>query len=146
MSKEIKPEQVPWMMPHLTVKDVDTSMAFYESAFHFTRGMKLPGDNGKTEYADMGYQGKTLFMFGREGAYGNTCLAPATSYNEVPINLYVYCDDVDALFEHAKLQGAEAVADPEDMFRGDRMAQLKDPDGYRWSFATKVRDFVPPAT
>jgi uncharacterized glyoxalase superfamily protein PhnB len=29
------------------------------------------------------------------------------------------------------------------MFWGDRMVRLRDPDGYLWSFATKVGEFDP---
>lgn len=35
------------------------------------------------------------------------------------------------------------LAEPEDMFSGDRMVQLPDPDGYPWSFATVVGAFDP---
>jgi PhnB protein len=32
---------------------------------------------------------------------------------------------------------------PQDMFWGDRMCNLLDPDGHSWSFATNVADFDP---
>jgi uncharacterized glyoxalase superfamily protein PhnB len=59
------------------------------------------------------------------------------------VQLYVYCDDVDALFNRAKAAGAQVVAAPSDMFYGDRVCKLKDPDGFDWYFATNVADFDP---
>jgi uncharacterized glyoxalase superfamily protein PhnB len=57
--------------------------------------------------------------------------------------LYVYCDDVDKFFARATAAGAKVVAPPTDMFWGDRMCRISDPDGYEWSFATNVADFDP---
>ena len=55
-----------------------------------------------------------------------------------PVGLYVYCDDVDALFARATAAGAQAKVPPQDTFWGDRMCQLVDPDGHTWNFATHV--------
>lgn len=68
---------------------------------------------------------------------------PAHMGIELPLNLYVYCPDVDALTTRARDAGAEVLAEPADMFWGDRMVSLRDPDGYLWSFATNIGEFDP---
>jgi uncharacterized glyoxalase superfamily protein PhnB len=68
---------------------------------------------------------------------------PAMSQVVSPISLYVYCDDVDALYTRATAAGAKGVKPPQDQFYGDRNCVLEDPDGYWWNFATNVADFDP---
>ena len=41
------------------------------------------------------------------------------------------------------LVGAKAVFPPQNMFWGDRICKLTDPDGHVWNFATNVEDFDP---
>ena len=66
-----------------------------------------------------------------------------------------YCEDIASVtaFQcgtspklsaaQAKAAGAEILNEPEDMFWGDRTVMLRDPDGYKWMFATKVGEFDP---
>ena len=58
-------------------------------------------------------------------------------------SLYVYCEDVDALFARAVAAGAKAIKPPQDQFYGDRTCTVEDQDGYWWNFATNVADFDP---
>lgn len=69
--------------------------------------------------------------------------APVISKVQSPVVLYAYCDDVDSLFAQAIAANADVVAEPGDMFWGDRVVQLRDPDGHAWSFATNVGEFDP---
>jgi uncharacterized glyoxalase superfamily protein PhnB len=47
------------------------------------------------------------------------------------------------MYEQARGAGMQSVMKPDDMFWGDRMCTVEDPDGYRWSLATNVADFDP---
>lgn len=49
-------------------------------------------------------------------------------------NLNLQVDDVDAWFKRATDAGAEPVMEPQDMFWGDRYAQVRDPFGVLWAF------------
>lgn len=85
-----------------------------------------------------------LIMFGPEGKDPSCAVrCPATSATPSPVNLYVYCDDVDALFARATAAGATPMMPPQEMFWGDRICQVADPDGHSWTFATNVADFDP---
>jgi PhnB protein len=142
-TKDILPEGANWLTPYLTVSNPELSLTFYEKAFGFGRGDTIPGPDGRIMYAEMTWQKKTIVMFAPEGAGGSTHQTPRHSGVESPIGLYVYCADVDALVVRARQAHALVLSEPEDMFWGDRMARLQDPDGYIWSFATKVGEFDP---
>jgi uncharacterized glyoxalase superfamily protein PhnB len=139
-----RPEGANWLTPYLTVADADASLAFYQRAFGFEPNGSMRGSDGRTVHASMNYQGAAIVMFSPEGAMGDTTMrTPAHGCADLPVNLYVYCPDVDALTARARAAGAKVVHEPEDMFWGDRMASLRDTDGYTWSFATNVGDFDP---
>lgn len=134
-----KPADAPWIIPYLTVKDVDQSLDFYQKAFGFEKKFSMPGQNGRTAHAEMVWQGST-FMLGGEGG-PNPCRTPTSSGTRSPVSLYVYCQDVDQMYKRAVAEGAKSEAQPQDMFWGDRMCSVTDPDGHSWSFATNVADF-----
>jgi PhnB protein len=55
----------------------------------------------------------------------------------------MYVEDVDEVFQRALKAGANAVAEPEAHFYGDRVATLDDPFGHRWNIGTHVEDVSP---
>jgi PhnB protein len=132
-----------WLTPALTVRDVDKEINFCQRAFGLEKGYAMPDKTGKTVHGDLKYEGSTIVMLGREGAFESKCKSPATSKADCPISLYVYCSDIDALYQRAKAAGATVVSEPAYMFWGDRVATFKDPEGYTWMFATNVGDFDP---
>lgn len=60
-----------------------------------------------------------------------------------PVELWLYVDDCDAVFDRAVKAGAKAQMKPEDMFWGDRMGNFSDPFGLTWSVATHKEDVSP---
>lgn len=145
MSKRpARPAGVPWLIPYLTVKDADAALDFYQRAFGFEKRMAIPGPDGRTKHAEVAWK-EAVLMFGPETEGNDACKAksPATTGIDAPVGLYVYCDDVDALYARATKAGAKSVMPPQDMFWGDRMCTVRDPDGHMWSFATNVADFDP---
>jgi PhnB protein len=133
----VRPNQFPWVSPYITVTDVDAATDFYVKAFDFKLKEKAPGDDGKSVHAELFYKDQIL-MLGKEGAYGHKSLSPRTSKVESPMNLYLYCENIDQFHQHAVKSGAEVISAPEDMFWGDRMCRVKCPDGYVWAFATNI--------
>jgi uncharacterized glyoxalase superfamily protein PhnB len=136
-----KPAEAAWIAPYLTVKDADAALAFYQKAFGFEKRFSMPGPGGRTVHAEMVWQDGS-FMLGCEGGE-NKCKAPVSTGVRSPISLYVYCADVDALYKRATAAGAKSEKQPENMFWGDRMCTVTDPDGHVWNFATNVADFDP---
>jgi uncharacterized glyoxalase superfamily protein PhnB len=144
MSKRpAKPAGMSWVAPYLTVKDADKAIDFYQRAFGFEKKFAMPGPQGKTGHAELTYKDGNI-MLGPEQERGDCpARAPATSGVATPVSIYLYCDDVDALFARATGAGAKGTMPPQNMFYGDRVCQLHDPDGHSWYFATNVADFDP---
>lgn len=135
--KDPRPAGVRWVSPYITVQDAGKSAEFYKKAFGFEIKESIPDDSGKVVHAELQYNGE-LIMLGSAGAYGGQTKSPAMSGVLSPMNLFIYCDDVDAFYKHAIACGATSKGVPEDMFWGDRMCKLVDPDGYEWAFATNI--------
>lgn len=141
-TRRAKPDNMPRLSPYLTVRDVDKALDFYERAFGFARGLTVPGSDGRTAHAEASFL-EAKIMLGPENVHGNPSKAPASSGVEPAVGLYIYCDDVDGLFERATAAGAKADFPPQTMFWGDRICNLRDPDGHSWTFATNLADFDP---
>jgi uncharacterized glyoxalase superfamily protein PhnB len=134
-AKSARPEGAPWISPYVIVNDVDKAVDFYENAFDFEKINVVAGEDNTSWHAELRYKDH-LIMFGKAGAYGGKTKSPHVSGVESPINLYLYCEDVDKFHENALEAGATSLGDPEDTFWNDRMCRLQDPDGYVWCFAT----------
>jgi uncharacterized glyoxalase superfamily protein PhnB len=131
----------PQITPSFCVRDAGAAIRFYETAFGFKLEFSMPGPGGSgIGHAQLSFHGGRI-MISPEGAMGSTTKAPASSGQEQPGSLYVYCPDVDAFTAHARAHGARILAEPTDQFWGDRMVYLEDLDGYRWAFATHVGAF-----
>ncbi len=142
MSRPYKPAGAPGLMPYLTVPNATQALNFYQDAFGFKLDSEPMRKGDEIQHAQM-FLHDTKIMFAPEGAWDNERFAPNTNKTLSPIALYVYVEDVDATFEHAKKMGAQVIDPPEETFWGDRMCRLKDPFGYDWSFATNVKDVDP---
>ncbi len=142
-TRPAKPEGVPRLIPYLTVSDPERIMSFYEKAFGFQPrpDAVMRGPDGTIMHAEMAFM-DTYIMLGPQGAFGSPAKTP-NALSSHSVGLYVYCEDVDALFKQAEAAGATVAMPVENMFWGDRMCTLVDPDGHSWSFAQNVADFDP---
>jgi uncharacterized glyoxalase superfamily protein PhnB len=140
--KDGRPAGWPALSPYLTVRDAGASLKFYESAFGFkTMGPVMRNDAGVVTHAGMRL-GDAAIMFAPQDM-SREMRAPASSGAPDSLSLYVYVPNVDALATRAERGGAMVIQRPADQFWGDRIAILKDPDGYHWTFATNVAEFDP---
>ena len=132
------PEGFPRVTPYLLYRDADAAIDFLTSAFGFTERVRMRGDDGKTNHAELDLEGGIVML----GNPGDDHKTPNELGGRTQI-VYIYVDDVDAHFEHAKANSADIQRDPEDQFYGDRTYSVHDPEGHSWSFATHVRDVSP---
>ena len=140
--RHYKPKGSPTIIPSITVSNMERSIAFYTKAFGFYLTFKNTAQNGEISYADMDFL-DTRIMLLPEGAYGNQSKTPAHSGQQSSMVLYIYCHDVDAHYKQATASGAKELEPPKEMFWGDRMCKVADPDGYHWTFAQNVAHFDP---
>jgi uncharacterized glyoxalase superfamily protein PhnB len=54
----------------------------------------------------------------------------------MPAMLYMYVEDVDAVYRRAIAAGSESIIEPRDQFYGDRVGAIRDPAGNQWWIAT----------
>jgi uncharacterized glyoxalase superfamily protein PhnB len=132
-----KPHDTPELSPYFTVSNGPNAIKFYTEAFGFTLNHQADDPDGNFGHVSM-KKGEVLIMFIPEGAYGSTKKTPAHLGIEAPLNFYVYCEDVDALYKQAIAHGAKSLMEPFDSFWGDRFCLVVDPDGYEWGFATHI--------
>ena len=132
-----KPDHLPTVIPYLYVRDAQKAMDFYKKAFGFEIMNTSQDESGEVAHVEM-KRGDAVIMFAGEGKFGSTNKAPITLGVKASICIYVYCEDVDALYKQAIQNGAISIMEPNDTFWGDRMCQISDPDGHEWSFGTHL--------
>jgi PhnB protein len=125
--------------PGLSFKDAKAAMEFYKKAFGAEQKDVCMGPDGKVMHAEMKL-GTSMFMMNDEFPEMG-CLSPET-LKGCPVAMYVYVENVDQFFEKAVKEGAKETMPVGDMFWGDRMGQLMDPFGYKWSISTHVKDMT----
>ena len=140
-----RPEGVPWMMPYLAVRDVEEATKFYVDAFGFEPVQVLHGPDGAIVHAAFTYQDARILV----GVEDRTRPEIEKPVGRTPsrlggtgLVLYLYTENVDALYGRAIAAGASDGFPPEDVFWGDRLCLVFDPDGHAWNFATHKFDYL----
>jgi uncharacterized glyoxalase superfamily protein PhnB len=135
------PDGYHTITPGLVYKDAKKALEFYKKALGAeTHGdMCMCTETNKVMHAELKI-GDSIFALSDEmPAFG--CLS-AESLNGAPGQMYLYVKDCDATFKRAIDAGATSLQPVMDMFWGDRVGTIKDPFGYRWSFATHKQDLT----
>ncbi len=99
--------------PILMVADLERSAAFYRDRLGFTVEYEFEG------FVSLAVEGGKLGL----ASSGEPVQAASAA-------IWVYTDDVDALFAELTGAGAPVVAAPADQPWGERLASVADPDGY----------------
>jgi uncharacterized glyoxalase superfamily protein PhnB len=116
------------VIAYLTVDGAAKAAAFYKRAFEAAEVRVYPPDEqGRTMHIHLSLNGGSLMLSDAFPEHGHP-LSPPQSFS-----LMMPVDDVDAWWDRALAAGAEAVMPPQDMFWGDRYAQLRDPFGVLWA-------------
>lgn len=132
------PENMPRITAYLYYEDVAGALAWLAKVFGFRERLRIPGPDGQVGHAEM-QLADGVVMMGRPGPdYRNPTRLGGTTFS-----LYVYVDDVDRHYRHAREAGAKIIQDPKDQFYGDRNYGAEDPEGHQWYFAQHVRDVAP---
>ena len=121
-----------WVLIGLLLRDVPANEPPNPPSFEtFSRSLALPaflpggcfcalaGD----AYVGLGFPGSGAAL----GVGADPDTAPETAHDRVA--LWFYVDDVDAAFAAAVRSGARTEREPTDMPWGERVAQVRDPDG-----------------
>jgi PhnB protein len=128
------------IIPHLTSSDATKAIEFYKKAFDATEVARHPSPDGdKLWHAELRLGEARLFL---ADDFPEMCGGKARSPKALggtPVTLHLDVRDCDAAFNKAVEAGATPKMPPADMFWGDRYAQVTDPFGHDWSFATPLK-------
>lgn len=134
------PEGYTSVTPYLTFDDTAAAIEFYKQAFGAQETLRLPTPDGTVVHAEMQIGNARVMMGAPCPEKGNQS---AKTLNGSPVGFCIYVADVEAAFKKAKSAGMTEKKPIEDMFWGDRMGSLKDPFGFEWSIAQRVREVAP---
>ena len=114
---------------------------FYQRAFGAEEtATRLTSPDGSVAYAEIRI-GDTVIMLADEWPGGPT--QSPTSLGGTTAALFLYTEDVDALWRQALDAGVEVIYPLELQFYGDKGGRVRDPFGHTWGLAQRVED-VPP--
>ncbi|MET0296503.1 MAG: VOC family protein [Microbacterium sp.] len=113
------------LFPILNSRDLPRLVGFYETALDATVEYRFASGD-EDDYVSLRL-GTEALGIGR---------VPDAATDGDRVALWFYVDDVDAAHAAWLLAGGESVADPADMPWGERVAQVRDPDGNLANLAT----------
>lgn len=133
------PDGYPTISPYFIVRDAHAALRFYKQAFGATEFRVDRNSEGKLTNTEMRV-GTSLIMFGESP---DVKVASVTMEDLPLVGMYMYVEDVDAVFAQAVAAGATVLNPPEDQPYGDRRADIVDPFGIVWWVASKIEDRSP---
>ena len=143
MTSKVKPipEGFHTATPYMIIKDAASAIEFYKKAFGATVIECIKDADGKVRHGEIRI-GDSPFMITDEHPQFPEYLSPQ-SRGGTPVHIYLYVEDVDAVFNKAIAAGAKELQPVQDQFYGDRSGGLTDPYGHIWYIATHIEDVSP---
>jgi uncharacterized glyoxalase superfamily protein PhnB len=132
MTVRYLPEGFHTITPYLTVADATKEIEFLVKAFDGVVKFKMENDNGEIRHAEV-QVGDSMLMIGQAGG----------PWQPMPLSLYLYVPDCDALYRSAIAQGAKSLQEPANQFYGDRTSGVEDSQGNKWWIGTHIEDVSP---
>jgi len=126
--------------PYLIVNDAAQAIEFYKEAFGATELLRMAKPDGKIGHAEIRIGDSTIMLadeFPEMGARS------PQSFGGSPVSIFLYVENVDAVFAQTVAAGAVVQRPVADQFYGDRMGGVKDPFGHAWYIATHVEEVSP---
>ena len=123
------PEGAHTVTPYLVVEGIPKLLDFLKQAFGAQERFRMARPDGGVMHADV-MIGDSIVMMGE--AMGE--------WKPKPCSLYLYVEDVDAVYQRAIDAGGTKVREPSNQFYGDRTGGVIDPCGNYWGIATHVED------
>jgi PhnB protein len=140
-AKSAIPQGLHSVTPHLIIEDAAGTIDWYKRAFGAEEVSRAVGPDGKIMHAEI--------RIGNSVLYANDPMGGGKSPKDLggsPIGLWIYTENVDALFNRAVAAGAQVAPGPmgqlQDQFWGDRCGTVIDPAGYNWTLAERKEDLT----
>ena len=123
------PEGYHTVTPYLVVQGAGKLIDFMKAAFDAQEIVRMSMPDGSIGHAEMRI-GDSMVMLGEA----------RDQWKAMPTSLYLYLEDVDAVYARALAAGATAISEPKNQFYGDRSGAVQDMCGNFWWVATHIDD------
>jgi len=124
----------------ITVSDIKAAVSFYTKAFGFAKRQVSNGPDGKPMHAELTLRDTTLMLGPEMPQMGGRS---AKTLGGSPVTLYLLTENADKVVAKAAKMGAEVKQPVAEMFWGDRVGTVVDPEGNSWMIATHVAEPTP---
>jgi len=115
--------------PYIMVPDGHAMIDFLQAAFGAKVVRKMLDPTGAVRHAELQI-GDSMVMLAQS----------CGEYPAMPMAIYLYVPDTDAVYRAAVRAGASSMSEPKDQFYGDRSAGVRDAFGNFWWIGTHVED------
>jgi PhnB protein len=139
MTKPI-PEGYHSLTMYLAVHDAAAAIDFYTRAFGAKELGHMDAPAGRIGHAELQIGDSRLML---ADAFPESSTRSPKELGGTTASVFLYVEDVDAVFHQAVDAGATVTMEVADQFWGDRFGTVTDPFGHVWSLATHLED-VPP--
>jgi uncharacterized glyoxalase superfamily protein PhnB len=127
-----EPARSPTLTPYIVVSDARRALEWYVEVFGAQRrGEPIVNADGTIGHAEVGIGDAVLMFSEASGLWPDVPVRAPDSPETFSHTLHLEVDDVDAVTERARRNGASVERDPTDQFYG-RGAVIVDPFGHRW--------------
>ncbi len=138
MKTKAIPEGFHSLIPDLVVRDAAEAIEFYKKVFGAKKRRVFPGPDGSIIHAEI-RMGDSILFLSPEFPEMNV-FSPQSPGGGTSTSMFLYVEDVDAVFAKAVSAGARVTMPLADAFWGDRTCSIVDPFGHRWMLATHIKD------
>jgi PhnB protein len=133
------PEGYHSITPSIICKGAAQAIEFYKTVFNAKEISRMAGPGGGIGHAELQI-GDSRLMLSDEFPG----MAQAPGPNPTPSHsLFVYSDNVDAMYDRAVKAGCKVEMPLQNQFWGDRYAKVRDPYGHQWGLGQRVEDVAP---
>src|SRR4026207_1969273 len=140
MATKAIPDGYHSLTPYLVIRAAADAIEYYKKVFGAKETVRMPGPGGAIMHAEVKIGNSMLMLADEQKERGP--LAP-DSIGGTACSIMLYTEEVDDVFKRAVAAGAKAEMPPADMFWGDRMGNIVDPFGHKWTIATHKEDVSP---
>jgi PhnB protein len=126
--------------PYLIIKGAAAAIDFYKKVFGATESFRMADPSGKVGHAEIKI-GDSMIMLADE--HPEMGYRSPQALGGSPVSIYLYVEDVDAVFKRALAAGAKETLALKDQFYGDRNGTFHDPFGHVWTVSTHKEDVSP---
>jgi PhnB protein len=130
------PEGYHSITPSIVCKGAARAIDFYKEVFQAKETARMAGPGGTIGHAEL-LIGDSHLMLSDEFPGMSSAPGPNSTNS---FYLFVYTDNVDALYDRAVKAGCKVEMPLQNQFWGDRYGKVRDPFGHQWGLAQHVED------